>query len=87
MPKGKFFNIVPAGNGRASIMLYGEIGGEDVSAERIVSELAWISGEYPMIDVHINSVGGEVFSGISIFNALKDCPFALATLASAASIS
>lgn len=74
MPKGKFFNIVPAGNGRASIMLYGEIGGEEVTAERIVSELAWISGEYPMIDVHINSVGGEVFSGIAIFNALKDCP-------------
>ena len=75
MPKGKFFNIVPAGNGRASIMLYGEIGGEEgVNPERIVSEMAWLSGEYPMIDVHINSMGGEVFAGIAIFNALKDCP-------------
>ena len=27
-----------------------------------------------MIDVHINSMGGEVFPGIAIFNALKDSP-------------
>lgn len=75
MPKGKFFNIVPTGNGRASVMLYGEIGGkEGVNPEQIVSEMTWLSGEYPMIDVHINSNGGEVFAGIAIFNALKDCP-------------
>ena len=75
MPKGNFFNIVPTGNGRASIMLYGEIGGEEgVNPERIVSEMAWLAGEYPMIDVHINSMGGEVFAGIAIYNALKDSP-------------
>lgn len=75
MPQGKFFNIVPNGNGRASLMLYGEIGGnEGVSPERVVSEMAWLAGEYPMIDVHINSMGGEVFAGIAIFNALKDSP-------------
>lgn len=56
-------------------MLYGEIGGkEGVNAEQIVSEMAWLAGEYPMIDVHINSMGGEVFAGIAIFNALKDSP-------------
>ena len=75
MSKEKFFNIVPAGNGRASLMLYGEIGGKDgVNPEQAVSELAWIASEYPMIDVHINSNGGQVFAGIAIFNALKDCP-------------
>lgn len=75
MAKDKFFNIVPTGNGRASVMLYGEIGGKDgVNPEQIVSEMSWLSGEYPMIDVHINSVGGEVFAGIAIFNALKDSP-------------
>ena len=73
MPKGKFFNIVPAGNGRASVMLYGQIGGkEGVNPEQIVSEMAWLANEYPMIDVHINSMGGEVFAGIAIYNALKD---------------
>lgn len=75
MKEGKFFNIIPNGNGRASLMLYGEIGGEEgVSPERVVSEMAWLAGEYPMIDVHINSMGGEVFAGIAIFNALKDSP-------------
>lgn len=75
MAKEKFFNYIPTGNGRASVMLYGDIGGkEGVSAEQIVSEMAWLAGEYPMIDVHINSVGGEVFAGIAIFNALKGSP-------------
>ena len=75
MPTGKFFNVVPTGNGRASLMLYGEIGGDDgVSPERIVSEMAYLASEYPMIDVHINSMGGEVFAGIAIYNALKDSP-------------
>lgn len=75
MSKSKFFNIVPTGNGRASVMLYGQIGGkEGVNPEQIVSEMAWLAGEYPMIDVHINSMGGEVFAGIAIFNALKDSP-------------
>lgn len=75
MPKGKFFNVIATGNGRASLMLYGEIGGEDgVSPEQIVTEMSYLSKEYPMIDVHINSMGGEVFAGIAIFNALKDSP-------------
>lgn len=73
MPKGKFFNLVPTGNGRVSVMLYGDIGGDEgVSPERIVSEMAYLAQEYPFIDVHINSNGGEVFAGIAIFNALKD---------------
>ena len=55
-------------------MLYGEIGGKEVSAEQVVSEMAWLANEFPLIDVHINSKGGEVFAGIAIFNALKECP-------------
>lgn len=75
MPHGKFFNAVSTGNGRVSIMLYGQIGGDEgVNPERIVSEMAYLAQEYPIIDVHINSMGGEVFAGIAIFNALKDCP-------------
>jgi len=75
MKKGQFFNIVAAGAGRASVMLYGEIGGEEgVRPEQIVAEMAYLGKEYANIDVHINSMGGEVFAGIAIFNALKDCP-------------
>ena len=69
----KFFNVVVLGPARASLMLYGEIGGKDgVDAESVVGELMELQQSYPDIDVHINSQGGDVFAGISIFNALKD---------------
>lgn len=69
----KFFNVVVLGPARASLMLYGEIGGKDgVDAEAVVGELMELQQSYPDIDVHINSQGGDVFAGISIFNALKD---------------
>ncbi len=75
MSKEKFFNFVPTGNGRASVMLYGPIGGgkDGVSAEQVASELGWLENEFPVIDIHINSQGGEVFAGIAIFNAIKEC--------------
>ena len=69
----KFFNVVVLGPTRASLMLYGEIGGKDgVSAEGAVGELMSLQQTYSDIDVHINSMGGEVFAGLAIFNALKD---------------
>ena len=69
----KFFNVVVLGPARASLMLYGAIGGKDgVDAESVVGELMELQQSYPDIDVHINSQGGDVFAGISIFNALKD---------------
>ena len=72
MAERKFFNIVETGSGRASLMLYGEIGGrEGVSAEAVNSELMALQQAYPDIDVHINSQGGEVFAGIAIYNALR----------------
>ena len=65
MAEKKFFNIVETGAGRASLMLYGEIGGhEGVSAEAVNSELLALQQAYSDIDVHINSQGGEVFAGI-----------------------
>ena len=68
----KFLNVVVTGNGRASLMLYGEIGGEDgVNAEMVNAELLALQQEYQDIDVHINSRGGEVFAGIAIYNALR----------------
>lgn len=70
--KYKFLNVVVTGNGRASLMLYGEIGGEDgVNAEMVNAELLALQQEYQDIDVHINSRGGEVFAGIAIYNALR----------------
>ena len=65
----KFFNIIP-GNGRCCLLLYGEIGGEVRSGD-VMRELLEAERSYGRIDVRINSVGGEVYTGIAIFNALR----------------
>lgn len=59
-------------DGRVSVLLYGEIGdGEKCDSESVVAELMELAAAYSSIDVHINSKGGDVFSGIAIYNALR----------------
>ena len=65
----KFFNIIP-GTGCCCLLLYGEIGGEVKSGD-VMRELLDAERNYGRIDVRINSVGGEVYTGIAIFNALR----------------
>ncbi|MBQ9570405.1 MAG: Clp protease ClpP [Prevotella sp.] len=65
----RFFNIIP-GNGSCCLLLYGEIGGE-VNSGDVMRELIEAERSYGRIDVRINSVGGEVYAGIAIFNALR----------------
>jgi ATP-dependent Clp endopeptidase proteolytic subunit ClpP len=67
----KYFNIIP-GEGSAILLLYGDIGdGYKVESGRIVSELIALQSQYGKIDVRINSRGGDVFSGMAIYNALR----------------
>ena len=67
----KYFNIIP-GDGSATLLLYGDIGdGYKVESGRIVSELIALQSQYDKIDVRINSRGGDVFSGMAIYNALR----------------
>lgn len=67
----KYFNIIP-GEGSATLLLYGDIGdGYKVESGRIVSELISLQSQYEKIDVRINSRGGDVFSGMAIYNALR----------------
>lgn len=66
-----FFNTIP-GDGEVTILLYGDVGdGQKVESGRVVSELMALSSRYRRIDVRINSHGGDVFSGIAIYNALR----------------
>lgn len=68
----KFFNYVPKSDGGATILLYGDVGQwGDIDSQRVVTELLALEGEYNSIDVRINSTGGDVFTGIAIFNALR----------------
>lgn len=66
-----FFNIIP-GDDSVALLLYGDIGdGYKVESGRVVSELLALQSQYDKIDVRINSRGGDVFSGMAIYNALR----------------
>lgn len=69
----QIFNIIPGPDeGSCCILLYGVIGPyEEVTASDIVSQILEAEKTYRHIDVRINSVGGDVFAGIAIFNALR----------------
>ena len=69
--KQKIDNIIK-GDGKAIIMLYGEVGeGCSVDSNRVVSELFAMENQGCKIEVRINSQGGDVFSGMAIYNALR----------------
>ncbi|MEG0807653.1 MAG: Clp protease ClpP [Alistipes sp.] len=55
------------------IMLYGEVNdwGENKAAD-LVRDLLQAELDNKKVDVHINSIGGEVYTGIAIFNALRN---------------
>lgn len=53
-----------------TLWLYDEIGGFGVSAHDFIQDLTEIQAD--SIDVHISSLGGEVFQGFAIYQALKD---------------
>ena len=69
--KQEFKNIIKV-DGKTVIMLYGEVGeGCSVDSNRVVSELFAIENQGCKIEVRINSQGGDVFSGMAIYNALR----------------
>lgn len=56
-----------------TILLYGEIGDyADIRAEDVLAQIIEAEKTYRQIDIRINSIGGQVGTGIAIFNALKD---------------
>ena len=71
----KFFNLVTDGD-KAIIYLYGDISDwvENVRPADIAIALKEAEASYKEIDVRINSNGGDVYGGISIFNAFVNSP-------------
>ena len=66
----KWFDIKNKANSEtADIYIYSEVGGFDVNAKSFINELKSLKDKN--IDVHINSLGGSVFDGLAIYNALK----------------
>lgn len=69
----QFFNMIAGKDGTACVLLYGNIGRyeDDIRSGDIVRELMEIEAAYKKMDIRINSMGGEVYAGIAIFNALR----------------
>ncbi|HEX7119137.1 MAG TPA: head maturation protease, ClpP-related [Longimicrobiales bacterium] len=71
------YRIVNQADDRAEILIYDEIGYDPffdvgIAAEDLVRDLSEI--EASQIDVRINSIGGVVFEGVAIYNALARHP-------------
>ena len=64
-------------NNTASLLLYGEVAEESgegkLCCKHFVEELMWCDSDYDNLHIRINSVGGDVYSGIAIFNAIRNC--------------
>jgi ATP-dependent protease ClpP protease subunit len=56
----------------AELLLYGFINDEQVDAAEFVKELRNLESQYKTVNVRINSGGGDVFDGITMYNALKN---------------
>lgn len=70
--KTQFFNITREATGAVTIYLYGEIGDyADVRCAQVAAELM-AAAPGARIDLRINSIGGEVYSGIAIYNAIRN---------------
>lgn len=62
--------------GSATIYLYGVIGdywndGDPITATRFMQQLTALEGKYKVVNVRINSPGGDVWEGLAICNAIK----------------
>lgn len=69
-----WYKIKAAGESRAEILIYGDIGekwwdDESITAKQLVQDLSDL--DVDELDVRINSYGGVVADGIAIFNALR----------------
>ena len=62
-----WYRITNRGSGPIQINIYDEIGFLGTAAQSFVNDLARIDGP---VDLHINSPGGEVFDGLTIYNSL-----------------
>jgi len=59
----------------AEVLLYDEIGGWGITASDFAKELQGVKAK--IINLRINSPGGDVFDGVAIYNALKNHPAAV----------
>lgn len=69
-PSRQWFNIDTIAGGPVKISIYDEIGFFGVSSQEFCDSLSGIQDMNSPIELYINSPGGEIFDGISIYNQL-----------------
>jgi ATP-dependent Clp endopeptidase proteolytic subunit ClpP len=65
-----WYNIKNTAKDTADIFIYSEVGGYDINAQSFIEELKDLKDKN--LNIHINSLGGSVFDGMAIYNALKN---------------
>ena len=74
MKERKFYNVIQKNGNECTILLYGYIGQwDDVKAQDVTTAIMEAAAACQNITVRINSMGGEVYEGIAIFNILRLC--------------
>jgi ATP-dependent protease ClpP protease subunit len=72
MPQ-KFFDVQKPQEGNvAQILVYGALGWDCLSSE-FVNALNECAKSYDVIEVHVNSPGGDIFEGIAMRTAIRSC--------------
>jgi ATP-dependent protease ClpP protease subunit/regulator of replication initiation timing len=56
----------------ATMLLYREIGSNGIDGAAFAEEMYWLSKNVPLINVRINSPGGSIFEGYSIYSAMRE---------------
>jgi len=65
--------IINQSDNTAEILLYGFIGAwKDTDSKRFISDFKKLEASHDQINVRLNSGGGDVFEGITIYNTLKN---------------
>jgi ATP-dependent protease ClpP protease subunit len=75
--RSNWFEINAKADDRAEIFVYSDIGWIGATAEDFIAQLKDVTA--PDISVRINSMGGSVFDGIAIYNALRSHPAHITT--------
>lgn len=70
--KQSWYEIRNAEEEEAEVFIYDEIGFFGILAGEFVKELRAITAR--VINLHVNSPGGDVFDGVAIYNSLKNHP-------------
>jgi ATP-dependent protease ClpP protease subunit len=67
--KNKWYNIQNKAENTAEVYIFDEIGNYGVTAQDFISELKNLKDR--PVNLRINSLGGDVFNGMAIYNVLK----------------